>query len=130
MIFASGILYHMEDPLRLIALLARRTDKVFLWSMYFDPAYVGPSGRKLSHKLVALAHEGFAADGYEVINHGRFRRDFWGGNRRLARWLSLDAILGAFHHHGMTRAEVIETTDIGGRGPAATIAFSRPASEV
>src|SRR5689334_5536438 len=37
---ASGVLYHLRDPARLIALLARVTDRLFVWTHYYDPAVV------------------------------------------------------------------------------------------
>src|SRR5205085_12295967 len=36
MVFASGVLYHMEDPLALIRDIARVTDRCFIWTHYFD----------------------------------------------------------------------------------------------
>jgi hypothetical protein len=35
-IFASGVLYHMTDPLRLLELLSERTRCLFLWTHVFD----------------------------------------------------------------------------------------------
>src|SRR5271166_278351 len=34
LIFASGVLYHMIDPLHLLYLIAKRTDRVFIWTHY------------------------------------------------------------------------------------------------
>jgi hypothetical protein len=36
LIFASGVLYHMEDPLNLLHLIAQHTDRVFLWALYMS----------------------------------------------------------------------------------------------
>lgn len=36
LIVASGVLYHMADPLRLLELLAARTDTLFLWTHVVD----------------------------------------------------------------------------------------------
>src|SRR5262245_1021676 len=33
---ASGVLYHMRNPAELIGLLAQATDRVFLWTHYYD----------------------------------------------------------------------------------------------
>lgn len=37
---ASGVLYHMTQPLRLLDLLSRATDRLFIWSHYYDPDIV------------------------------------------------------------------------------------------
>lgn len=34
-VWASGVLYHSEDPLQLLALMAERTDRLFLWTHYY-----------------------------------------------------------------------------------------------
>lgn len=39
---ASGVLYHMRDPVRLIELLAARADAIFLWTHYFDETAMPP----------------------------------------------------------------------------------------
>lgn len=33
---ASGVLYHMEDPMRLLVRLSELADRVFIWTHYFD----------------------------------------------------------------------------------------------
>jgi hypothetical protein len=43
MIVASGVLYHMEGPLRLLELVAARTDTLFLWTHVVDTT-VMPAG--------------------------------------------------------------------------------------
>jgi hypothetical protein len=36
LIVASGVLYHMEDPVRFLQAMAARTDSLFLWTHYVD----------------------------------------------------------------------------------------------
>src|SRR5262249_8876061 len=36
LIVASGVLYHMSDPLRLLELIATRCDATYLWTHYFS----------------------------------------------------------------------------------------------
>jgi hypothetical protein len=35
-VIASGVLYHMKNPAELIALLSQATDKIFIWTHYYD----------------------------------------------------------------------------------------------
>ena len=125
LIFASGILYHMENPLELIRLLGQRTRRVFLWTMYFDAAFVFSNGTKLPHRKLQIAQDGLSCTGYELVNWGRFRTGFWGGNRTRSCWLELDTIIEAFRHYGFANAQIIEKDDAGEYGPAVSIAFSK-----
>jgi hypothetical protein len=36
LIVAAGVLYHMTNPIQLILDIARRTDRIFLWTHYFE----------------------------------------------------------------------------------------------
>jgi len=36
LIFCCGVLYHMEDPFELIKLMTEHTDRIFLWTHYYD----------------------------------------------------------------------------------------------
>jgi hypothetical protein len=38
LIFASGVLYEMKDPLDLLRLISLRTDRVFIWTFYVSDA--------------------------------------------------------------------------------------------
>lgn len=40
LIVASGVLYHQRDPWRLLELMALRSDRVFLWTHYYDHARI------------------------------------------------------------------------------------------
>lgn len=37
MIIASGVLYHMRDPIALLRHLSSASDKIFIWTHYFEP---------------------------------------------------------------------------------------------
>src|SRR5208283_2786849 len=59
--FASGFLYHMANPVEFLELLCRRTRAVFLWTVYWDPAFsLEHPGRPAGTAGVAKAlHAGF-----------------------------------------------------------------------
>lgn len=108
MIFASGVLYHMPDPLRLIELIANRTEKCFVWSHYFDPAhYPGPerTPRAVRHKAGSFTYYELE---YPDMNSGKF----WGGNKPVASWLTREDMLNAFRMFGFENISVVlEHTD-------------------
>lgn len=41
-VWASGVLYHMPDPLRFLELVSARTDKLFIWTHYADEVAMPP----------------------------------------------------------------------------------------
>ncbi len=54
LIVASGVLYHMRDPVRLLELLARRGRAVYLWTHYYDPAAMTPKSLRPFHRKPVL----------------------------------------------------------------------------
>ncbi|WP_174511851.1 class I SAM-dependent methyltransferase [Methylocella tundrae] len=97
MIFCSGILYHMENPFELIKAIAQHTDRVFLWTHYYDPDVPSGAGRK--PKVVNC-------DGLELILYEHIYGEttnsgqFWGGTMPSASWLEKAGIQRCFEHFG------------------------------
>jgi SAM-dependent methyltransferase len=104
LIFASGVLYHMPDPLRLVEQIAKRTRKCFVWSHYYDrDHYPGPrrKPRTVNHSLGNFTY-------YELGYPNMGYRRFWGGNTPVASWLSKEEILSAFRLFGFDQIEIID----------------------
>ena len=104
MIFASGVLYHMAEPLKLVELIARRTKKCFVWSHYFDPDHY--SGPRRTPRKVELNSRQFTY--HELVYPDMGLDKFWGGNRPVASWLGREDMLGAFKAAGFDQVEVIQ----------------------
>lgn len=118
LIFASGVLYHMPDPLELIRLIARATDRCFVWTQYFE-------ARRCPGRTAELASlDGYTATYLRKAYEGR-GAGFWGGNQATASWMSKDDLLGAFAHFGLSDITVIEDQPDHPNGPAITFAARR-----
>jgi Protein of unknown function (DUF1698) len=96
MIFCSGILYHMENPFELIKAMSLHSDRVFLWTHYYNPELATKSVRV--PKIVA-------ADGLELTFYEQAYGDteagtFWGGTKPVASWLSKQGIEQCLGHFG------------------------------
>jgi hypothetical protein len=111
MIFCSGILYHMENPFELIKGISQHTDRVFLWTHYYDPAI--PSNPPRNPKAVVC--DGLELTFYEHVYEDMDYGKFWGGNKPTASWLTKDAIEQCFRHFGydLTIHEDNRTAQIG-----------------
>lgn len=103
-IFASGVLYHMTEPLKLIELIARRTKNCFVWSHYFDPNHY--PGAQRTPRSVEFAGQQFTHHElpYPDMESGKF----WGGNKPVASWLGREDMLRAFRAVGFEQIDVIQ----------------------
>jgi hypothetical protein len=109
--FASGVLYHMQNPAELIALLSKTADRLFVWSHYYD----GETIRKTPSHRADLFAAGVKAN-YHGFEHMLYRRQYpeqallWsgycGGHNTFSHWLSRDDLLGCFRHFGFEIVEV------------------------
>jgi hypothetical protein len=106
---ASGVLYHMVDPVTLLARLAAAADRLYLYTCYYDRAIVEarPQLAARFRGSEARTVHGFAhrlhVHSYQAA---RFHPAFCGGPAPVSRWLSRDDLLGALRHVGFTDVEV------------------------
>jgi hypothetical protein len=96
MIFCSGILYHMENPFELIKAISAHTDRVFLWTHYYDPDI--PLEPLRSPKTAVC--DGLELTFYEHTSGDPNYGKFWSGNTPTVSWLSRDSIEQCFRHFG------------------------------
>lgn len=87
LIVASGVLYHMIDPLRLLELIGKRTDCIYIWSMIVVADDLVPS------KVVEF--NGATVRLYRVP-YGERSPGFCGGPNDHAYWLHRDDLVKAF----------------------------------
>ena len=103
LVFCSGVLYHMQDPLALIRDMARVSNRCFIWTHYYDPQNC-PAGPR---ERVAATRDGFAASYFRLDYPDRDRPTFWGGNRPSSSWMARSDILKALTHFGFDRVEIL-----------------------
>lgn len=112
---ASGILYHMANPVELLALLAKRCRAVFIWTVFYDPAFY----QRYPEKLATFSPpengelEGF---NYRVHRHHYGEALDWngfcGGAQPYCHWLEREHILGALAHFGLGRQASFTTENV------------------
>ena len=106
---ASGVLYHMSNPVELIALAAKASDQLFIWTHYYDQAII--SGEpKLAYRL----SDGIPGE-YEGFRHTLYRQEykaalkwggFCGGSEASSNWLSRDDIFACIKHFGLNNIQI------------------------
>jgi SAM-dependent methyltransferase len=106
---ASGVLYHLRDPVDLLAQLTRVCRRLFIWTHYFD------AERVAARPAVAARFRGVEthmADGVAWTLHphwyqaARFRPGFCGSGAVTPRWMERGAIVDALARFGCDRVEV------------------------
>lgn len=95
LIVASGVLYHMTDPLRLLELLAARTDTLFLWTHVVDPRVMPPGDPR---RAALVAREDRTWRGHTVVLHHRpygtvTDPKFCGGPYEGPRWMERPSLM-------------------------------------
>ena len=122
-VFASGVLYHMPDPVVLIERIARSTDRCFVWTHYYEPAHYGGPPRRPRRVQTALGEYVFHEVEYPDMNFEKF----WGGNRPVATWLGREDLLRAFAAAGFGAPRVFDETLDHPHGAAMSFALSKGA---
>jgi O-antigen biosynthesis protein len=129
---ASGVLYHVTDPVGMLQNLAAVSDAVGLWTHYFDDV----SLKKLDgirDKFDYVPHIVTTSQGRQVGLHRQRYREalewtgFCGGSAPTSAWMTREAILGVLYDEGFDCEVGLETPDHP-HGPAFCVfARRRPA---
>jgi hypothetical protein len=131
MVFASGVLYHMAEPIKLIRLLSGVSNRVFIWTHYYD-AEVIAARVELAHKfgdIVSFEEDGVS---YECSEQSYKEALGWagfcGGPGRTSKWMTRDSILRALEHYGLTEVQIAFEAPDHPNGPSFAICAKRPAT--
>jgi|TARA_B110000495_G_scaffold197627_1_gene208201 hypothetical protein len=123
---ASGVFYHMKNPVELIELLSRRVKSLFVWTHYYDAELVEAKEHvrcKFSGSWTA-SHKGFEhclhAYGYGAALSWK---GFCGGGSESCNWMEKPEMLRAFEYFGFEIVEEkLEADHV--HGPAVWLALT------
>ncbi|WP_051946082.1 methyltransferase domain-containing protein [Verrucomicrobium sp. BvORR106] len=108
-ILACGVLYHMIDPMELLDLVCSQTDKVFLWTHYYDRTII-PTTDYLARRFADPEKAAYKDFTYEFARQSYQEAVQWtgfcGGALPNSLWLTRQSILDAFAHFGFSRVTV------------------------
>jgi Protein of unknown function (DUF1698) len=124
LIFASGVLYHMTEPLDLLEQMCSKTNRLFLWTHYFDDAIIASRD---DHELFAPVQE--AGNGYRLSKRlypeaALNWTGFSGGVDTYAAWIERESLLRFITDHGFSVRVEFDHKDHP-NGPALALCASR-----
>ncbi|PTM44262.1 class I SAM-dependent methyltransferase [Phreatobacter oligotrophus] len=130
-VIASGVLYHMQDPIRFLRAIAARTDSLFLWTHYVDDVAMPPGdprrGAFISPPEVVLA-AGVEVKLYPRTYLGAWQNaSFCGGMHDIHRWIEKESLIALLRALGLSEIEVSFDQTDHTYGPACCIFAKRPA---
>ena len=105
-VVASGVLYHVRNPVELIHNLARVTDRVFIWTHYF-----------VRERLAGIPHMAHRVGESHSVEHAGFRHTlhrynygdfldttrFAGGSQGFSHWLNATIFSAPYGTRGLPR---------------------------
>ncbi len=130
LIIASGVLYHMRDPIHLLELMAKRSNALYLWTHYFSEqampegdlrrsAFSGDIENVDFHDLRVPLHR----RGY----HGAWKNDtFCGGMHDRHYWMEKNDILRVLGTLGFENVRTAHDQPDHPNGPAFSVFAQRP----
>lgn len=128
MVLASGVLYHQQQPMELISLLAGIADRVLVWTHYYDKEVTKNSAHLMSiFKAVVPAK-------YAGYRHTLHRQEyqtalltpgFCGAGAHYSHWMERDELLGAWKHAGFRTVDVLQEDRHFANGPCFLLAVKR-----
>jgi hypothetical protein len=98
MVFASGVLYHMEEPIELLKMISKVTDKTCIWTHYYEKNLISNRG-EIAHKFDGLHSVEYDGVYYEYSTQSYKNALNWsgfcGGSKPVSKWLTRDSIIKA-----------------------------------
>lgn len=126
--FASGVLYHMMDPVKLLHQLSIVADKLLLWTHYYDEKIImvkDPKhkrfGQTYSTKYEDFSYECVSQSYNDALNWVGFS----GGPQTGSVWLTRESLMDALDHFGYTNIQTNFDHEDHPNGPAIGICASK-----
>ena len=127
LIVASGVLYHMERPLELLESLAKKTDRLFLWTHVVDDAHMpanDPRWAAITERVPRKWHD------KDIVHYLRpygsvSDPKFCGGLAPTPAWLSRTDLLGALQTLGFDDIRIAHEAGDAAAGPSLSVLATR-----
>ena len=130
LLLASGVLYHSPDPIGLLESIARVSDRVGIWTQYYEATVVAADPAKA--RMFVVESEVVQWRGHSLTLH---RRDyleslqwggFCGGPETSALWMERDDLLTVLSELGFSDIQIHSDDLTHQNGAAIMLCASRP----
>lgn len=125
----SGVLYHLRNPLDVLELVAQRTDRVIVWTHYYDAELIARDPVLASRFPAAITSY---THGIRYTQH-RFEygdvlsaATYCGGGAGFSYWLEREDLLAALPRFGLTDVTVAFEDKDHPNGPCLALTARRP----
>ena len=102
-ILASGVLYHMENPIELLHLISKVSNEIFIWTHYYDYEII-LKNTAINQKFSSIKELMYEGESYEYsvqsYNEALEWSGFCGGSTNTSKWLSKMSITKALTNFG------------------------------
>lgn len=121
---ACGVLYHMSNPVELIALLAKTSKRIFLWTHYYDEEIIaGIPG--LINNFYGKETVSYRDASY-LVHRQEYRaslglKHFSGGMESYSCWMDREDVLDCLRHFGYTNVKVLQDYLEHSHGPSFSV---------
>lgn len=126
---ASGVLYHMQNPVELLSLIAARVNRLMLWTHYYDEEIIK------AHPNLKKGHfTGQQQAVFDGFHHSLHRLNyldslkspkFAGAGSVFSHWMTRSDILAALEHFGFDHLEIAFENKGHQHGPCFAVAASK-----
>lgn len=107
----SGVIYHMEDPLKLLHMVSEVSDRVGIWTHYFDAENLKSRPNVMARfpgDTVTQMVGGYTGTYHRHVYPDKGRADFVGGAPPFSFWMPRKDIVGALRHFGFNKIEIAD----------------------
>lgn len=120
-VVASGVLYHMKDPLEVLDLISQRASRLLLWTHYYDLDAIDSSkrlaGKFGSPELILRNGVTIQIARYEYQEALNWS-GFCGGSAEYSKWIAKDSLIEYLGALGYNEIEIGEDNKDHPNGPA------------
>lgn len=117
LVFCCGVLYHMADPIDLIAAIAAHTNRVFVWTHHYVE---GASSAAVAERI---EKDGQTYTYYRRQNVDRHSTVYWGCGQPTSALMSRNDIVRAFAAYGFVYSHLHHDEPTNAGGPAISVSF-------